>query len=144
MPNGHLILLDLSTVPPRGDPALWDFNNWSDVLVLPPDGNVVSSTGQKLSNTMYLVSRGSTAFDNLANTHIFDNDGPDPFAGWYLESATNPYEFYIELDNQTSFRHDFIYVTSDEANAVPEPSTVLLIGVSLTGLAAHRRMFKKA
>ena len=141
MPNGHLVLLDLSILPPRGSPAFWDFNNWSDILILPPDGNVVSGTGQKLSDTMYLVSRGSTQFDNLANMHIFDNDGPDPFSGWILESAMNPYSFSITLDNGNSYSNS-IYVYSDDSYAAPEPCTLLLLGSGLLGLVAFRKKFR--
>jgi hypothetical protein len=97
-----------------------------------PNGSGVLSAGtNKIVGATFQLGLGHAVI--FTDEEIFLNGHPNPWTGSAYAGQLPAY------NNETLFINSFAYVIP----SVPEPTTMLLVGLGLIGLAGARRKFQK-
>jgi len=145
--SGTLFELYKQDVPNEGEPVPPDVGSFassyettfSNSATDPQDATIEYVAGPSISGSpLYLLVKDGAAHDPV--WYIFDLNSvspPIPSVSW---NGTEILEILGFWPNQGAISHVSIYGTSTR---VPEPFTLLLLGMGLLGLAGFGRRFRK-
>lgn len=127
----------------------WDASNITQIGTYPKAAGFLSFTSGGNDDTALFypnLSSTSVHFDSTLN-YIFEPDLIilDPLRDTYASYAGKPYksdttwDLYPASDGASSFDWQFTFTVNNTVAPIPEPSTLILLGAGLAGLALWRR-----